>query len=58
MSRVALSKLAPELSAYKACMEKHLPRKELNRAPSHYTDQVAAAAAAPAVVVGSAAASS
>ena len=55
---MALSKLAPELSAYKACMEKHLPRKELNRAPSHYTDQVTAAAAAPAVVVGSAPASS
>ena len=46
MGRDALAALAPELERYSACVSKHLAKKELARAPEHYTKQIAPAAPA------------
>ena len=41
IGRAALRALAPELQAYTSCVGKHLARKDLARAPEHYTQQLA-----------------
>ena len=46
MGRDALVVLAPEMERYSACVRKHLAKKELARAPEHYTKQIAQAAPA------------
>ena len=46
VGRDALAALAPELERYSACVSKHLAKKELARAPEHYTKQIAPAAPA------------
>ena len=40
VGREALGALAPELQSYSACVRKHLSKKELARAPEHYTQQL------------------